>query len=160
MWQWQKWIGQKWLKMVRNDSKTGRLDFWKKIKSLGLSGIGVKRKFLWPTDIRLFRKKTKQGRLRTYFFENPLEFFFFFLYPWKFQTKQSSTPGNSTKLRQIPWKFQGQKPRPLEISYVIFFDTPWNSIFWTSPYPHLFVLFWNSPFCENYILHAWKKCGS
>ena len=28
-----------------------------------------------------------------YFFENPPEFFIFLLYPWKYQTKQSSTPG-------------------------------------------------------------------
>ena len=44
----------------------------------------------------LFQKK-KTGGLGTYFFENPLWNISFF-YPWNFQVKQSSTPGNSTKL--------------------------------------------------------------
>ena len=37
-----------------------------------------------------------------------------FIYPWKFWTKQSFSAGNSSKLRYIHWKFQGQKPRSLE----------------------------------------------
>ena len=32
------------------------------------------------------------------FFKRPLKFLGFLLYPWKFHTKQSFTPGNSTKL--------------------------------------------------------------
>ena len=43
-------------------------------------------------------EKSKHGGLRIYVFENPLEFFIFLLYPWKFQTKQSSAHGYSTKL--------------------------------------------------------------
>ena len=45
-------------------------------------------------------KKSKQGgeALRIYFFEKPPGIFHFLLYPWKFQTKQSSTPGYSPKL--------------------------------------------------------------
>ena len=43
------------------------------------------------------------------FLKTSLEFFISLLYPWKFQTKQCSTPGYSTKLCHIPWKFQGQK---------------------------------------------------
>ena len=59
------------------------------------------------------RKKTSRG-LRTYFFETPLQFLIFFFYHWKFQTKQSSTPGNSTKLCQIPsLENPGRSPRPL-----------------------------------------------
>ena len=56
------------------------------------------------------RKKNRGRGLRT---------FFFLLYSWKFKTKQSSTPGNSTKLGWMPWKFQGQKPRPLALSLEI-----------------------------------------
>ena len=41
----------------------------------------------------------KKDETFLYFFENlPWDFSFFLLYPWKFQTKQSSTPGYSTKL--------------------------------------------------------------
>ena len=72
----------------------------------------------------------RRGRLRIYFFEpppSPLEFFIFLLYPWKFQTKQSSTPGYSTKLCQIPWQFQHQKQRPLEIPHYFFLVTLGNS---------------------------------
>ena len=37
-------------------------------------------------------EKARQGReLKTYFFETPLEFLGFLLYPWKFQTKQGLT---------------------------------------------------------------------
>ena len=57
----------------------------------------------------------------------PLEFFIFLLYPWKFQTIQSSTPGYSTKLSYISWKFQGQKQRPLEIPHLFFLVTLGNS---------------------------------
>ena len=56
--------------------------------------------------------------------KTPLEFFIFLLYPWSFQTKQSSTSGYSTKLC---WKFQGQKQRPLEIPYYLFLVTLGNS---------------------------------
>ena len=38
-------------KIVEKDQKTKFLDFFKKIKSLVLSGIGVKRKFLWSFNI-------------------------------------------------------------------------------------------------------------
>ena len=52
--------------------------------------------------------------------------FFYFSYPWKIQTQQSSTPEYSTNLCQIPsWEFQDQKQRPLEIPRkCYFFDTP------------------------------------
>ena len=96
-----------------------------------------------------------------------LEFFIFLLYPWKFQTKQSSTLGCSTKLCSIPWKFQGQKQRPIEISHYLFwvtlgnftsffinprnytcyfFDMPGNSISSTPPSPSCLDFFSNSPF--------------
>ena len=50
----------------------------------------------------LFQKKNPKkgggGSWGYTFFKTPMEFFIFLLYPWKFQTKQSSTPGYSTKL--------------------------------------------------------------
>ena len=71
------------------------------------------------------KKQTGGGRggLRTYFFlkKNPWNCFGFSLYPWKFQVKQNSTPGNLVKLCMLhsseisrpketlkkphPWKF-------------------------------------------------------
>ena len=72
-------------------------------------------------------EKSKHGGLRIYVFGNPLEFFIFLLYPWKFQTKQSSAHGYSTKLCQIPWKFQGQKQRSLEIPHYFFLVILGNS---------------------------------
>ena len=47
--------------------------------------------------IGLFQKKIQAGVSRIYFFEEPPGVFFLF-YPCKFQTKQSSAPGYSTKL--------------------------------------------------------------
>ena len=61
------------------------------------------------------------------FLKKTLESFIFLLYPWKFHTKQSSTPGYSTKLCQIPWNFQGQKQIPLEIPHYFFLVTLGNS---------------------------------
>ena len=50
------------------------------------------------------------------------------IYPWKFQIKQSFTPA---KYRYSSWKFQDQKPRPMEIPwflfFISFFDNPGNS---------------------------------
>ena len=86
-----------------------------------------------------------------------------------FQTK-SSTPENSTNFCQIPSKFQGQKPRPLDIPHYFFLvthgnftpflinrchrnstryllDTPANSISsHTPPAPPVSFFFQNSPF--------------
>ena len=109
---------------------------------------------------------------RIYFFEPlpppTLELFIFLLYPWKFQAKQSSTLGYSTKLCKIPWKFQGQKQRLPEIPHYSFLVTlgnstlfiinPWKFhmlFLWypwklhilniVKPHPFLFDFFWNSP---------------
>ena len=88
----------------------------------------------------------------------------FLLYPWKFQTKQSFSPRNSTKLCYTTQKFKGLKPRPLEIVdnfFLIILGNstsllikPWeillaiSSIPLESPYPQLppilFVFFWNN----------------
>ena len=56
-------------------------------------------------NIGLLQKKTKYGGLRKYFFETPLEFLVFLLYSGKFQTKQSFTHRNSSKLCCTPQKF-------------------------------------------------------
>ena len=70
----------------------------------------------------LFQKKKKlTGGLRTYLI------LCFFLYPWKFQTKQSFSPRNSTKLRYTTQKFKGLKPRPLEILHNFFLIILGNS---------------------------------
>ena len=66
----------------------------------------------------LFQKKTNRGveDILFSFLKKTLELLIFLLYLWKFQTKQSSTPGNSTKLcygnskargggHQVLWKF-------------------------------------------------------
>lgn len=81
-----------------------------------------------------------------------LEFLGLLFYLWKFQTKQSFTPGNSAKLCCTHWKFQGQNARPMGIPHYFCLMTPGNSC---SPHFHftcchskfkikLFVL-WNFP---------------
>ena len=109
--------------------------------------------YVLPRDVNkpqngLFQKKIKQGlggqdillwKLHQKWYFS----FFYLLYPWKFQTKQGSTPGYSTKLCQIPQK-DPQKSHiifswsTLEIplrfyltprnSTCYYFDTPGNSI--------------------------------
>ena len=73
------------------------------------------------------RKNPNRWVLRIYFFEKPLEFFIFLLYPWKFQAKQSSAAGYSAKFCQIPWKLQVQKLRALEIPHYFFLVALGNS---------------------------------
>ena len=72
------------------------------------------------------KKNRTDGDWGHTFLKTPLEFLIFF-YPWKFQTKQSSTPGKSTKLCYMSLKFQGQKPKPLELPHYFFLVTPGNS---------------------------------
>ena len=93
--------------------------------------------YVLPRDVNkpqngLFQKKIKQGlggqdillwKLHQKWYFS----FFYLLYPWKFQTKQGSTPGYSTKLCQNPQKLQGQKQRPLEIPHYFFLVTLGNS---------------------------------
>ena len=93
--------------------------------------------------VGIFQKKNKKGELRTYFSEtSPLELLGFLLYPWKFQTKQSFTPRNSTKLCYTPQKFQDLKPKPLGIPHDFIFITPGNSmLFFINPWKfHLLFL--------------------
>ena len=53
------------------------------------------------------------------------------IYPWKFLTKQSFSPGNSSNLCYTHWKFQGQNPISLVnlhdfflITVLFFFNEP------------------------------------
>ena len=65
-------------------------------------------------QIQLAIQENKQtGSWGHTFLKTSMEFFVYLLYPWKFETNQSSTPGNCAKLHYILWKFHDQKPRPL-----------------------------------------------
>ena len=60
----------------------------------------------------------------------PLDFVIFLPYPWKFQTRQSSTPGNSTKLcvgsiREIP-KPKIKTPAPGNSTSLFFLGHLWK----------------------------------
>ena len=91
------------------------------------------------------RKNPNRGGGRGYTFMKPLlEFFnFFLLYPWKFQTKQSSTPGYSTTLCYITWKFQGQKQRPLEIPHFFLATLGNSTLFLINPWKLHTLFIWN-----------------
>ena len=75
-------------------------------------------------DIKLHFVNPKKNKKKTggikdiLFFKSPLELLIL-LYPYKLRRKQAFIPGNSVKLFDTPWKFQGQKPR-----LMIFSQTP------------------------------------
>ena len=73
--------------------------------------------------------------LRTSFFKTPLESLGFLIYPWKFQTKHSLTPRNSTKLCYTLQKFRDLKPRSLEILHDFFLIRPANTKVWCWCFP-------------------------
>ena len=81
----------------------------------------------------------------TFFWKRPLEFVDLSLYPWKFQTKWSFTPGNSTKSCYTHWIFQGQKPRPMEIPPYFFLDHAWKFHFFFIDSWSFQILFFQSP---------------
>ena len=56
-----------------------------------------------------------------------LENFPFLTLPLEIRTKQSSPPWKFHKIVLNPWKFQGQKPAPMEIRHYFFFITTGNS---------------------------------
>ena len=102
------------------------------------------------------RKKGKNGK-------RPLEFLDLSLFPWKFQTKWSFTPGSSTKLCYIHWNFMSKTKNqdpwkfhiifsgspfeiplfywPLEFRHSIFFNP---GTFMSSTFAH-FNVFCNRP---------------
>ena len=71
--------------------------------------------------------------------ENPLEFVGLTLYPWKFHTKQSFTPGNSTKSCYTTWLglFQKKSKQGKSSGYIFLNPSPlppWNfSFFYFTP---------------------------
>ena len=108
--------------------------------------------------------------MKIYFSENPhWKFEDLLLYPKKFRRKEAFTPGNSANLSDTPWKFQGQKPRPMEIPHQFSLNTPgistsflidpWNfHVFFSRPpeipcpQPPCLDFFWNSPILK--VSHA------
>ena len=86
----------------------------------------------WNGMSYFWKKSRGEGGLRTYFFETPLEFFIYLLYPWKFQANQSSTPGNCTKLYYISLGNSKTKYQDLWKFHIIFSWYPGNSTcyFW------------------------------
>ena len=69
------------------------------------------------------------------FWKPPVEFFDLSLYSKKVQRKQAFTPGNSAKLCDTPWKFQGPKPGPGHGNHTIFSCTPLEILlFLTDPW--------------------------
>ena len=66
-------------------------------------------------QIGLFQKKW--GVEDILFWKAPLGSLDLSLYPRKFQRKKVFTPGNSANLCDTPWRFQSQKPRPMEIPH-------------------------------------------
>ena len=69
-----------------------------------------------------FWKKNRNFKFRSL----PLEILTFLFYSWHFWTKQSFPLGNSKKMCYTPWKFQSQKPTPIEIPHDFFLITPGN----------------------------------
>ena len=51
--------------------------------------------------------------------------------------QQAFTPENSAKLHETPCKFQGKKPRPMEIPHEFFLNKPQNL-------PPCLYFFWNN----------------
>ena len=74
------------------------------------------------------KKQTGKGGWGHTFLKPPKEFLGVLVYPWKFQTKQGFTSGNSTKFCYTPRKLYALKPRPLEILR-FFLDHSWKSQF-------------------------------
>ena len=115
--------------------------------------------------------------MRIYLFQPlppPLEFFIFLLYPWKFQAKQSSTPGNPqiflTSLGNSKVKNQETKTPGNSTNFSLvalgnstsFLINPWkfHMLFvWyhckfhilnpPAPSPPCLFFFWNSPMCTD-----------
>ena len=71
------------------------------------------------------------------------------LYPWNFWTKRGFTLGNFVKLCYTSWKFQGQKPRLVEIKHDFFLITPGNSTSFSTD-------LWNLRM--TFLHYTWKFC--
>ena len=88
--------------------------------------------------IGIFQKKSKQGDWGHTFLKKPLEFLGLSLYHEKFQTEQSSNPGNSTKLLH-PLEIPRQKNKAYGNSTWFLFGHSWKFHFfcnWLLWFPH------------------------
>ena len=97
-----------------------------------------------PMNLAIPEKIQTGGAEDILSWKRSLEFLDLSLFPWKFQTNWSFTPGNSTKSCYTHWNFQGQKPRPMEIQHYFFFDHAWIFHFffyWPREFPILFFQF-------------------
>ena len=125
---------------------------WGRISSIGLSQK---------------KKQTGGGWGYNFLKKNPRNFRFVTL-PVEIPEKTSIHPWKFSKtLSDTPWKFQIQKPRPMEIPHQFLLEHPWKFCFffnWPLEFPHFlssipleipcpqpwappcFVYFWNSPF--------------
>ena len=72
-------------------------------------------------------KRVDREGLRKYFFEKNLEFLDLSLQPEKFQRKQNFAIRYFTQLCGTLWKFQREKPRPMEIPHDFFLINAGNS---------------------------------
>ena len=100
------------------------------------------------------------GEQLIYFSDSPpssscsLRIFSLSFYP---QKSRAFTPASSAKFCDTPWKFQGQKPRPMKIPLNFFLNTPGNSTsFLIDPWNFhmlyltpIWVFFWNSPMLRS-----------
>ena len=86
------------------NSKWGVILFLSKVELTSLLTLVpyfLKKIYFYPFHYGLFQKKSKQKGWGYTFLKNPWNFSYFFTLPleiWKFQTKQSSTPGHPAKL--------------------------------------------------------------
>ena len=74
--------------------------------------------------------------------------------PYKFWRKQAFVPGNSAKLFDTPWKFQGQKPRPMGIPH-IFLNTPGISTYFLIDPWNFHMLFLQYPWKFHILDPIW-----
>ena len=73
-------------------------------------------------------KKTKQGAWGyTFVSPPPPSSRNFYICHCILKNSTAFTPGNSVKFCNTLWKFQGQKPRPMEIPHNFFLNSPGNS---------------------------------
>ena len=136
----------------------------------------------------------------TFFWKKPGIVLIFLCTSWKFQVKQNYTPGNLVKLCMLnpseisrpkknfiklhPWKlgkimlcyiplkFQGQKPRSLEISHEFFLVSlgystlllinSWKFCMLFLEYPWKFCILNNLPpvWIFSRIVQSWRSCAS
>ena len=139
--------------------------FWLSYESFSiLSDVFVKKKKSFPAENSCIPEKKKKegggrGGVKEILFKTPLKvFFFFYLTPWKLQTKKSSNIGNSTDcVIEDPLKIPRPKTKTLEIPHYFFFVTLRNStLFLIKPWKlHMLFLWytWKFHICAQLNCH-------